>query len=367
MTHSQHMKQELTVIAVVGLLVLCGLGAGMLRWYDVQTAGSWWLAATALWALVVQQTAVRLSSNRRSPDSESYPDLGAANTISIARGWLIAATGGFLLVPAPAPLLIWLAAALYSVAAILDRIDGFVARRTDRSSLLGAELDTVFDALGLLVAPMLAVQLGKIHPVYLLVSVAYYLFVLGLTVRQRRGDPVYPLAPSQLRRTLAGFQMGYVAVVLWPPFEAGITVPAGVGFMLPLLAGFVVDWCVVSGRLRMEDDLTQRVFSTLERAVNTLLLPLLRVLITVMLVMGVLPLEGVLLLLEWSAALLIVCGILGRAGALMVLLMLAWTAPVLSPALYVLMYSTIAIVLLGCGHFSLWQDDDEWVNRQDGA
>lgn len=365
------MQQELRIIAITGLLFLAGFAALVWSASEMRAAVLWWLAASAVWALVLQQTAKRLSLNRPHPDAELYPTLGVANGLTLLRGWLIAATAGFVVVhigvASPAAVLVWCAAALYSVAAILDRVDGFVARRTQRQSLLGAELDTVFDALGLLVAPVLALQLGKIHPTYLLVSVAYYLFVLGLARRQRRGQPVYPLAPSQLRRTLAGFQMGYVAVVLWPPFDASITVPAGIAFMLPLLTGFVVDWLVVSGRLRMHEHNTQRVVAALAQLLNGGILPVLRVLITSLLVIGVLPLEGVLLLLEWSAALLMLCGVLGRAGALMVLVLIAWTAPALSLAVSVLLYATIAIVLLGCGHFSLWQGDDDWVNRQDGA
>lgn len=361
------MKQELTITALVGLLLLCGFAWSVpLISAETQRVG-WLAAATLVWALVVHQTAVRLPLNRPSSDADLYPDLGIANQLTLLRGWLIAATAGFLFVPASASTLIWVAAACYSIAAILDRVDGFVARRTQRSSLLGAELDTVFDALGLLIAPLLALQLGKIHPSYLLVSVAYYCFVMGLALRKRRGAPVYPLAPSQLRRTLAGFQMGYVAVVLWPPFEASITVIAGFGFMLPLLAGFLVDWCVVSGRLRMQDDAVRGFFESADHLLQTVLLPILRILVTALLVVGVLPLEGVLLLLEWSAALLILCGVLGRAAALLILILIAWTAPVPSTELSVLLFASIGIVLLGSGHFSLWQGDDEWVNRQDGA
>ena len=31
------------------------------------------------------------------------------------------------------------------------------------------------------------------------------------------------------------------------------------------------------------------------------------------------------------------------------------------------LFSAIGILLLGCGRYSLWQGDDHWVNRQDGA
>ena len=267
--------------------------------------------------------------------------------------------------------LVWIAAAAYSVAAVFDRVDGFIARKTRRRSLLGAELDTVFDALGLLVAPLLALLLGKIHVSYLLVSVAYYLFVLGIRFRQRRNKPVYPLAPSQLRRTLAGFQMAYVAVVLWPPFDAGVTVIAGFGFMLPLLAGFLMDWCVVSGRLNTADVRISRRLQSADKLTGKIVLPAIRLIMPAVMVFSIVQ-------HTWSptgitiaglSMLLIVPGIAGRAGATLLLMVLTWTAPapVSDPAFLVLLFSAIAILLLGCGRFSVWQADDDWVNRQDGA
>ena len=115
------------------------------------------MQSLALWTLCWQQVWQRRTLNRAAPEAALYPALGLANQLTILRGLLIAATGGLLLQLPDNALLIWAAALLYSIAAILDRVDGFVARRTRQTSLLGSELDTVFDALGLVVAPLLAV------------------------------------------------------------------------------------------------------------------------------------------------------------------------------------------------------------------
>jgi CDP-diacylglycerol---glycerol-3-phosphate 3-phosphatidyltransferase len=367
-------KTETRTIALAGItgLLLCALALGSLA--SPQTALRWATVSTLIWMLVLQQTHKRLTLNRADASSPVFPDLGWANRMTISRGWLIAATGGFLAIPgvlSEQPILIWLAAAAYSIAAIFDRLDGFVARKTQRSSLLGAELDTVFDALGLLIAPLLALQLGKIHWSYLLVSVAYYLFVLGIQYRKRASKAVYPLAHSKLRRTLAGFQMAYVAVVLWPPFQAELTVIAGFGFMLPLLAGFLVDWSVASGRINPHDVSTARVFAILNSTTDTVLLPALRLLMIPCLYYIAREshwnIAG--LLIAGLAMFMIIAGLAGRAGAMALLMMLAWTVPIPinEPVLLLMLFSAIAIVLLGCGHYSLWQADDDWVNRQDGA
>lgn len=383
-TDHNKLRAELTRLMLAGVfaLLLAGWLLGILT--GSTTAVLYLLASTALWLLVWQQSHSRLALNRASNSSPLYSGLGWANRMTIGRGWLIAATGGFLVLPEMLnayPLLLWVAAALYSLAAILDRADGFVARRTGQTTLLGARLDTVFDALGLLVAPLLALQHDKSHASYLLVSVAYYLFVLGIRFREKQQLPVYPLAPSLLRRSLAGFQMGYIAVVLWPPFNAEVTVPAGFGFMVPLLIGFLVDWLVVSGRLTPQQGINAW-FRHVHDMTRHWLLPTLRAALAVTAVLVASRLDPVVsapsqlifspLALNTLLALgvlMMVLGLAGRAGAIMVLMLLAWAVPlpVMSAAFVVILTTTIAILLLGCGRFSLWQADDDWVNRQDGA
>lgn len=381
MTHTdelQNLQTELRRLALSGLAGIVVCTWLLARLTTTTAALLYLLASTVLWLLAWQQTHCRLLLNRASDTSPLYPALGWANRMTLGRGWLIAATGGFVLVPdvlVTHPSVLWIAAALYSIAAILDRVDGFIARRSQQTTQLGARLDTVFDALGLLVAPLLALQQGKIHASYLLVSVAYYLFVLGIKIREKNRQPVYPLPPSLLRRSLAGFQMGYVAIVLWPPFKAEVTVLAGSGFMVPLLIGFLVDWLVVSGRLKPQQGLSAAL-ATAQRMVHRWCLPALRV---VTVIAALLLLTRVDPAASWQAGavislfalgmLLMSLGLAGRAGALMMLMLLAWTnpVPVGTPSFVICLFAAIAILLLGCGRFSLWQADDDWVNRQDGA
>lgn len=371
----KNLQTELTRIALFGFagLLLCALLLSLLT-TPLNTLLSLIISA-ALWLLVWQQSNRRLGLNRAEASAPLYPTLGGANRMTITRGWLIAATGGFLAIPTVLvthPILLWLAAALYSIAAIFDRADGFVARRSKQTTILGAELDTVFDALGLLVAPLLALQHGKIHASYLLVSVAYYLFVVGSRIRENNSKPLYPLPPSLLRRSLAGFQMGYVAVVLWPPFKADVTVLAGFGFMVPLLIGFWIDWLVISGRFKLQ----QHVLEKLRRITREWILPASRVALALSAWMVVARLSpepsapgSVIIGLLALGALLSLLGIAGRAGALLVLLVLAWAVPVPVHAapLVICLTLSITILLLGCGRWSLWQADDDWVDRRDGA
>lgn len=371
----KQLQRETGRIVLSGLVLMFVIALALATYTNTQDSGWWFATSALLWLLAGFQTFKRLTLNRADTQAPLYNSLGWANRMTISRGWLISACGGLLATPTlliTTSTLIWIVAASYSIAAIFDRLDGFVARKTRLTSQLGAELDTVFDALGLLVAPLLALHLGKIHWSYLLVSIAYYLFVIGLKIRKRKGRVIYPLASSQLRRTLAGFQMAYVAVVLWPPFDAEVTVLAGFGFMLPLLGGFLVDWCVVSGRLQPFTLDGRSVFATLKHITDTWMLPTLRfvLVMTLILLWPTLsfsaPLIAVVLMLS---LVLVASGIAGRAGAASQLMLLAWHSPLPfgQPTFVLCLFIAIVILLLGCGRFSLWQADDHWVNRQDGA
>lgn len=232
-----------SVLLLLIAMVLSYLGGWVssLRWLPV---------ALLCWCIVIWQCQRRLHLNYSTTDGRQYPRLGFGNQLTLLRGALIAATAGFLsLSTRQAGYLIpFLPALFYSLAAIGDWLDGHLARRLHQSTQLGKELDTVLDALGLLVAPLLAVLYGKLHVSYLLVSISYYLFQWGLYWRRQHQRPVLPLPPSRLRRYLAGIQMGFVAVTLWPPLPAELSRPLGLVFMLPVLLIFWIDWLSVSGR-----------------------------------------------------------------------------------------------------------------------
>ena len=376
------MKRELQLAALLACALLLVAAFILMQSEGKNFAGGWLLVSFLLGSFVWLQCWRRRELNRATLDSPLHATLGWANRITLARGVLIAACGGFLWREPTTLAIGWICGPLYALAAILDRVDGLVARRSGCTTLLGAELDTVVDALGLLVAPLLAISLGKIHWSYLLVSAAYYFFQLGLYWRRRRGLAVYPLSPSKLRRTFAGFQMGFIAVVLWPPFRAPMTVIIGFAFMVPVLLGFAMDWLVVSGKLQARLPPANAFFRNLAAFSTTLFQPALRVLLVLALFMLKQNSE-----LEsatqqtnfWSAtvldyalafcAMIILLGLAGRIGALALLCLLAWYFPIasLNTALGAAIVSAVWILLLGCGRFSLWQWDDRWVARYDGS
>jgi len=69
------------------------------------------------------------------------------------------------------------------------------------------------------------------------------------------------------------------------------------------------------------------------------------------------------------AGLMILLGVAGRYFSLIMVSLLGWyyiSNPLL-PVDYILFCSVVWVLLLGTGRFSLWQEDDHWLNRYDGA
>ncbi len=241
---------------MLGVGFLAAVASGLSAPEGTTIALIWFFLGLLCWCVVLWQCYRRLHLNCSVLEGKHYPALGIGNRITLLRGLLIAATAGFLVtVPgASNPWIFYIPAAFYTAAVVGDWLDGYFARWQRQTSRLGAELDTVLDALGLLVAPLLAVMLGKLHVSYLLVSVAYYLFEWGKAWRRRYRRPVYALPASRLRRYLAGMQMVLVALALWPPIAGSLTRILGIILMLPLLFGFCRDWLAVSGRRRVTQE-----------------------------------------------------------------------------------------------------------------
>ncbi len=370
----------LRLLGAVGFLLSSLLLGVIWHW---ASALQWLIQAGFVWGYVCYETQRRLPLNYPELGAALHASLGLANRLTLLRSWLIAAVAGFLFLPWPeGPLLAWLPGLLYFFAAILDRLDGFAARRSGQFSVLGSELDTVSDALGLAVAAVLAYGYGQVHWSYLILGAAFYLFQGGMALRKFRGQPVYPLPPAFHRRAWAGFQMGFLVVALWPLFFPPITSLAGFAFMTPILLGFLSDWLFVSGRIRQQASGGNPRFEMLGRLSRLVLQPALRMIVVVLLVVIVLQaglpllpassgvlLSNILLGGLGFTSLMILLGIAGRYFSLLLLGLLGWYYIVnpLQTIDAILFCCVIWLLLLGTGRFSLWQEDDHWLNRYDGS
>jgi CDP-diacylglycerol--glycerol-3-phosphate 3-phosphatidyltransferase len=319
------------------------------------------LPAVPVW-LLVAGTLARL----RATERDGGP-LGAATSVTVLRGWMVSALAGFVALRPETALVRWAPAALYTAAALCDGLDGYVARRRGEVSAVGARLDVALDALGLIVAPLVAIRLGRLPPWYLLLSLAYYLFEGGLWLRARRGLPVHRerLRPSGHSRVFAGLQMGFVATVLYPVLGPPATSIAATLFMVPTMALFTRDWLVGSGRLDPVDPRALAFIARMEQLLYAELPLPLRVVAAAG--VGVLVAQGRLAAGMLAPALLVLVGLVTRLAAFLASVWLALLLAQDAGAIpLVTFFSTVTLLLIGGGRAALWSPEERIFLRRAG-
>ncbi len=310
-----------------------------------------------------------LPLNRSGAEDVLQNSLGAGTGLTLLRGLLLALMAGFVGLPWWSGLghvLPWIPGGLYLVAALLDGLDGTVARRCHSETLMGARLDMAFDALGIALVALLLVEGGKAPGAYLLVGAAYYLFQAGLSWRQRHGLPLVVVRPWNGARLLAGFQMGFAGAALLPLFSPAVTHTASWVLLIPFLAGFLRDWLIAAGRIRT--DAAQR--SRLERALVPLVRqwipPLLRLALFPATLLHPGPGPGTVAYLPLAFAM---AGCLGRLAAAVLTVSWGLALSFAPPSIWgrVLLVLGLVLMLTGSGRFSLWHPEERWLAHRIGA
>ena len=246
------LRREWWIAALVCSVILFG-GFSVVNYeFPNQNKLQWILQTLFPMVYVLGLLRYGLVLNYASQPNVLYSNLGYGTWITIIRAMLIATLAGFLFQPWPhsgalSGGLSWAPGTIYITASVLDYLDGRLARHCKHETRLGAFLDINIDALGLLIAPLLAVWYGQLPIAYLAVSAAYFVFIGGIWLRKKYSKPVVELKPRPSARLIAGFQMGFVGTALLPLFSPPATTIAAYMFMVPLLAGFVKDWWYVCG------------------------------------------------------------------------------------------------------------------------
>jgi phosphatidylglycerophosphate synthase len=125
-----------------------------------------------------------------------------------------------------------------ATAAILDGVDGWLARRSKIASRFGARFDMETDALLILTLAVLAWQLGKAGPWVLLSGALRYAFVLaGLALPWLQA----PLPASSRRKAVAVSQTVALLVVIAPFAPRAVSEPLAAIALMGLVISFVTD------------------------------------------------------------------------------------------------------------------------------
>jgi CDP-diacylglycerol--glycerol-3-phosphate 3-phosphatidyltransferase len=351
-------------------------------------AGQWTLltAGGFVYLFYIFRKLIPLNSRPGSQD-RILSDLGPATVLTISRGLLVSMLAGFLFSPWAQGGLAWLPAILYWLANLTDFLDGYVARRTDYETQLGAALDMALDGYGVLVAAILVVQFGQIPVWYLPVGLARYLFLIGIWARKRAGGVINPLPPSIRRRAFAGLQMGFLGIMLMPLFAPPGTFWAAGIFSAMFLSGFAIDWLYISGAVTP---------ASIKRIIKTYATPLYGAILVLRLTTagllawtiadrisiilfnkGTLPglemglaagIWGLPILVDGLLLILVLTGSMGRLAALAILVLLGFyqlQAPLTLQQLFLILASA-GTFFLGTGPLSLWTPEDRLIYHRAG-
>ncbi|MCU0762068.1 MAG: CDP-alcohol phosphatidyltransferase family protein [Hydrogenophaga sp.] len=205
-------RNTLPYLLGAGGVVLAGALA-LVAWGVVATA--FVFKALALWALTATFIGYTLGSSHAHPHTR----FGPANGITLLRLSLVllmAALVGEVFPATPihaTPVAAWALVVVATVTALLDAVDGHLARKTGLASAWGARFDMETDAFYILVLCLLVVQAGQAGPWILASGLMRYAFVLSARLWPWLSGP---LAPSRRRQTVCVVQVTALIICLGP-------------------------------------------------------------------------------------------------------------------------------------------------------
>lgn len=223
-----------TAAAAVALSAILGLGGAYV-------AASLAIAAAGAVAVL-----------RHLPGRHPHARFGPANAVTLARAVPIVLVAGLALVPAS-----WAVAAFAVIAgilaAVLDGLDGRLARRHGVESAFGARFDMEADSLLVMALAVLAWRWDRAGAWVLLSGLMRYLFVaagwLAPWLRRR-------LPPRRRRQVVCVVQIVVLLAVVAPLLPAAASAPLALAGLLVLAGSFAADvaWLARRARTPLEEE-----------------------------------------------------------------------------------------------------------------
>jgi phosphatidylglycerophosphate synthase len=230
---AQPANRELLRSALACILALVVLSMSLAMMAESRFDLSPWYVAKALAVLCVGAALIL----QGLPTHHPFRSIGSANLATASRGTLVALLAA-LVGERLGNSVQYFALGVATTAAILDGVDGYLARKTNTASRFGARFDMETDALLILTLAVLTWQFGKAGIWVLLSGALRYLFVLAsLAVPWLRA----PLPHSFRRKALAVLQTVALLVAMAPFVpQATSVVIAGIA-LLALSTSFLTD------------------------------------------------------------------------------------------------------------------------------
>lgn len=189
------------------------------------------------------------------PGRHPHPHFGPANTATLTRAVAVALIAGLAVAP-PSVAAAAFAAVAGTLAAILDGLDGRLARRHGVASAFGARFDMETDALLVMALAVLAWRWDRAGAWVLLSGLARYLFIAAgaLAPWLRR-----PLPPRRRRQAVCVVQVVVLLVVVAPLLPAAASAPLALAGLLVLAGSFAADvaWLARRAHSPLEPEVRQ--------------------------------------------------------------------------------------------------------------
>ena len=218
-------------------------GRSLLAGLAVVVLAQFWLLAPApltgdglAWTIALALYAVIAASVRRGlAGHHPHRQFGTANQVTLVRAAVVCALAGALVGTAEPGWILWLLAGL---AALLDGVDGWLARRAQLASRFGARFDMEIDALLILVLALLAWRSGRAGPWILAAGAMRYAFVAAASVWPWLAAP---LPASTRRKAVCAIQVVSLLLCLLPIMPVRLATGSAALGLLALSASFARD------------------------------------------------------------------------------------------------------------------------------
>jgi len=185
-----------------------------------------------------------LTATPGCPDAYPHSRFGPANRVTLLRLAVVVMLAGLVGEAIPAnplasvPNAAWVIVIVATLTALLDAVDGHLARRSGLSSAFGARFDMETDAFFVLVLCALVVQAGQAGPWLLASGLMRYVFVGAARIWPWLSGP---LQPSKRRQTVCVVQITTLIVCLGPIISPSVATALAAISLAMLTASFAID------------------------------------------------------------------------------------------------------------------------------
>jgi len=139
----------------------------------------------------------------------------------------------------------WIGTLLFSLAAITDWLDGYLARRLGQTSAFGAFLDPVADKLMVAAALIVLVNLDRIHPVVAIIIIGREITISALREWMAQLGQSKSVAVAFVGKLKTVMQMiAIIVLLLYEPLIPHVSTPV-VGTIFIWVAAVLTLWSMI--------------------------------------------------------------------------------------------------------------------------